>query len=133
MPEMGDATLAEVTVTRGESGAQWKHGRGGTDSGTRRVQVQVTVTKRNSSLSESRCTCAPLCEIIYPRHGTQIRQPKNAPMLTEAVLSAIAEAVFSHLAQESGLTNRVRAVLRVDPQRRALQTALAKAYASFAQ
>ncbi|MDW8373907.1 MAG: AAA family ATPase [Planctomycetota bacterium] len=54
-------------------------------------------------------------------------------MLTEAVLAAIAEAVFSHLVQESGLTDRVRAVLRVDPQRRALQTALAKAYTSFAQ
>ncbi|MDW8233435.1 MAG: hypothetical protein RMJ54_11690 [Roseiflexaceae bacterium] len=54
-------------------------------------------------------------------------------MLTEAVLAAIAEAVFSHLAQESGLTDRVRAVLGVDPQRRALQTALAKAYTSFAQ
>ncbi|RMF30351.1 MAG: hypothetical protein D6759_12120, partial [Chloroflexi bacterium] len=54
-------------------------------------------------------------------------------MLTEALLSAVAEAVFGYLLQEAGLADRVRAVLGVDPERRAFQIALARAYAAFAK
>lgn len=36
-------------------------------------------------------------------------------MLTEALLSAVAEAVFGHLLQEANLADRVRAVLGVGP------------------
>jgi len=54
-------------------------------------------------------------------------------MLLEALFSAIAEAVFGHLLQESGLADRARAVLGLDPKRRAFQTALARAYAAFAR
>jgi hypothetical protein len=43
-------------------------------------------------------------------------------MLLEALFSAIAEAVFGYLLQESGLAERTRAVLGRDPQRRAFQT-----------
>ncbi|MCS6845436.1 MAG: hypothetical protein NZ528_14115, partial [Caldilineales bacterium] len=54
-------------------------------------------------------------------------------MLTEALLAAVAEAVFGHLLKEAGLADRVRAVLGVDPERKAFQTALARAYAAFAR
>ncbi|MBC7226280.1 MAG: AAA family ATPase [Thermoflexales bacterium] len=54
-------------------------------------------------------------------------------MLTEALFSAIAEAVFGYLLQEAGLADRVRAVLGADPERRAFQTALARACAAFAR
>lgn len=54
-------------------------------------------------------------------------------MLTEALLSAVAEAVFSYLLQEADLANRVRAVLGVDPERKAFKTALAHAYTAFAR
>ncbi len=54
-------------------------------------------------------------------------------MLLEALFSAIAEAVFGYLLQQSGPAERVRAVLGLDPQHRAFQTALARAYADFAR
>lgn len=54
-------------------------------------------------------------------------------MLTETFLSAFAEAVFGYLLQETELTERVRTVLGVDPERRAFQTAPARAYATFAR
>ncbi len=54
-------------------------------------------------------------------------------MLTEAFFSAVADAVFGYLLEEADLTERVRAVLGVDPERRAFQTALARAYATFAR
>jgi hypothetical protein len=53
-------------------------------------------------------------------------------MLLESLFSAIAEAVFGYLLQ-SGLAEWARAVLGMDPQRRAFQTALAGAYNEFAQ
>ena len=43
-------------------------------------------------------------------------------MVLVALFSAIAEAVFGYLLQESGLAERTRAVLGRDPQRRAFQT-----------
>ncbi len=54
-------------------------------------------------------------------------------MLTEALFSAVAEAVFGYLLEESDLSGRVRAVLGVNPERRAFQTALARAYATFSR
>lgn len=54
-------------------------------------------------------------------------------MLTEALLAAVAETVFGYLLQEAGLADRVRAVLGVDPERKAFQTALARAYTAFAR
>jgi len=54
-------------------------------------------------------------------------------MLTEALLPVVAEAVFGWVLQEAGLAERVRVVLGIDPQRRAFQTALARAYNAFAQ
>jgi hypothetical protein len=54
-------------------------------------------------------------------------------MLPEALFSAIAEAVFGYLLQESGLAERARAVLGRDPQRLAFQTALARACTAFAR
>jgi hypothetical protein len=54
-------------------------------------------------------------------------------MLLESLFSVIAEAVFGYLLQESGLAERARAVLGLDPQRRAFQTALARAYTAFAR
>ncbi len=54
-------------------------------------------------------------------------------MLPEALLSAVAEAVFGHLLQEAGPAERVRAVLGMDPERRAFRTALAQAYTAFAR
>jgi len=54
-------------------------------------------------------------------------------MLPEALFSAIAEAVFGYLLQQSGLAERARAVLGRDPQRLAFQTALTRAYTAFAR
>ncbi len=54
-------------------------------------------------------------------------------MLSEALFSAVAEAVFGHLLQKAGLAGRVCTVLGVDPQHRAFWTALARAYAAFAR
>lgn len=54
-------------------------------------------------------------------------------MLPEALLSAVAEAVFGYLLQETDLADRVRAALGVDPERKAFQTALARAYTAFEQ
>ncbi|WP_152556117.1 AAA family ATPase, partial [Chloroflexus sp. MS-G] len=53
--------------------------------------------------------------------------------MLEALFSAIAEAVFGYLLQESTLTERTRAALGLDPTRRAFQTALARAYTVFAR
>ena len=53
--------------------------------------------------------------------------------MLEALFSAVAEAVFGYLLQEAGLADRVRAVLGVDPERRAFQSALTRAYAAFAR
>ncbi len=53
--------------------------------------------------------------------------------MLEALFSAIAEAVFDYLLQEAGLADRARAVLGTDPERRAFQTALARAYVAFAR
>jgi len=53
-------------------------------------------------------------------------------MPLEALFSAIAEAVFGYLLQESGLAERVRAVLGLDRERRAFQTALAEVYDALA-
>ncbi|MGB9777321.1 MAG: hypothetical protein ACPLYD_14805 [Anaerolineae bacterium] len=54
-------------------------------------------------------------------------------MLTEALLAAVAEAVFGYLLQESDLASQTRAALGLDPQRRAFQAALARCYADFAR
>ncbi len=54
-------------------------------------------------------------------------------MSMESLLAAVAQAVFDYLLQETGLAERVRAVLGVDPERRAFRTALASAYAAFAR
>lgn len=54
-------------------------------------------------------------------------------MLTEALLSAVAEAVFGYLLQEADLADRARAVLGLDPECKAFQTALARAYVAFAR
>jgi hypothetical protein len=40
-------------------------------------------------------------------------------MLTEALFSAIAEAVFGYLLREADLADRARAALGLDPERRA--------------
>ncbi|WP_322798399.1 ATP-binding protein [Thermoflexus sp.] len=53
--------------------------------------------------------------------------------MLEALFSAVTEAVFGFLIQEFGLADRVRAVLSVDPGRRAFQIALARAYSAFAR
>jgi hypothetical protein len=53
-------------------------------------------------------------------------------MTMEPLFAALAEAVFSSLLQESGLAERTRAALGLDPTRRAFQTALAQTYAAFA-
>ena len=47
--------------------------------------------------------------------------------------SAIGEAVFGYLLQQSGLAERARAVLGLDRERCAFQTALARAYTAFAR
>jgi WD40 repeat protein len=54
-------------------------------------------------------------------------------MTMEPLFAALAEAVFSSLLQESGLAERIRATLGLDPTRRAFQTALARAYTVFAR
>jgi hypothetical protein len=54
-------------------------------------------------------------------------------MTMEPLFAALAEAVFSSLLQESGLAERTRAALGLDPTRRAFQTALARAYTVFAR
>lgn len=54
-------------------------------------------------------------------------------MSMESLLAAVAQAVLDYLLQETGLAERVRAVLGVDPERRAFRTALASAYAAFAR
>ncbi len=54
-------------------------------------------------------------------------------MLTEALLGAVAEAVFSYLLEQAGLAEKLRAVLGRDPQRLAFQAALARAYTAFAR
>ena len=54
-------------------------------------------------------------------------------MTMEPLFAALAEAVFSSLLQESGLAERSRAALGLDPTRRAFQTALAQTYAAFAR
>lgn len=51
--------------------------------------------------------------------------------MLETLFAAVAESVFNLLLAESGLTERVRAVLGVDPERRAFQFALARAYEQF--
>ena len=51
----------------------------------------------------------------------------------DTLFAAVAEAVFDLLVQESGLTERVRAVLRVDPERRGFQIALARACTTFVE
>jgi hypothetical protein len=51
----------------------------------------------------------------------------------DALFAAVAEAVFNLLLQERGLTERVRAVLRIDPERRGFQIALARACSDFTQ
>ena len=53
-------------------------------------------------------------------------------MLTEALLAAITEAVFSFLLEKTGLTEKVQAWLGRDPQRLAFQVALARAFPRFA-
>ncbi len=54
-------------------------------------------------------------------------------MLLEPLFAAIAETVFGALLQESGLAERTRAALGLDPTHRAFQTALAQTYAAFAR
>ena len=54
-------------------------------------------------------------------------------MTMEPLFAALAEAVFGALLQESGLAERTRAALGLDPTSRAFQTALARAYAAFAR
>ncbi|WP_376790876.1 NB-ARC domain-containing protein [Thermoflexus sp.] len=54
-------------------------------------------------------------------------------MSIEPLLAAVAQAVFDYLLRETDLAERVRAVLGIDPQRRAFQTALARAYTAFAR
>jgi GTPase SAR1 family protein len=51
----------------------------------------------------------------------------------DTLFAAVAEAVFNLLLQESGLTERVRAVLRIDPERHGFQIALARACTDFTQ
>ena len=51
----------------------------------------------------------------------------------DTLFAAVAEAVFNLLLQESGLTERVRTVLRIDPERRGFQIALARACTDFTQ
>jgi len=53
-------------------------------------------------------------------------------MSLEALFAAIAEAVFGYLLQ-SDLAKWARALLGLDPKRRAFRTALARAYATFAR
>jgi WD40 repeat protein len=54
-------------------------------------------------------------------------------MTMEPLFAALTETVFGALLQESGLAERTRAALGLDPTRRAFQTALARAYTVFAR
>lgn len=54
-------------------------------------------------------------------------------MIEEALLAAVAEAVFGRVLQESGLAERVRAGLGLDPRKYAFQVALARTCAAFAR
>ena len=54
-------------------------------------------------------------------------------MTMEPLFAALTETVFGALLQESGLAERTRAALGLDPTSRAFQTALARAYAAFAR
>jgi predicted enzyme related to lactoylglutathione lyase len=54
-------------------------------------------------------------------------------MPAEAVLSAITEAVFGYLLEETTLGEKIKGWLRLDPQRLAFQIALARAYTDFAK
>jgi WD40 repeat protein len=54
-------------------------------------------------------------------------------MTMEPLFAALTETVFGALLQESGLAERTRAALGLDPTRRAFQTALARAYTAFAR
>ncbi len=51
----------------------------------------------------------------------------------EALLAAVAEAVFGYALEQSGVADRVRAVLKIDPKHKAFQVALARAYTAFAR
>jgi hypothetical protein len=53
-------------------------------------------------------------------------------MLTEALLSAVTEAVFGYLLEESGLADKVKSWLGRDPQQLAFKIALTKTYTAFA-
>ncbi len=52
-------------------------------------------------------------------------------MIGEALLAAVAEAVLGYVLQESGLAERLRAGLGLDPRKHAFQVALARTYAAF--
>jgi hypothetical protein len=54
-------------------------------------------------------------------------------MLTEALLSAVVEAVFGYVLQQSGLAEKVRGSLGRDLQRLAFKIALSRAYTAFAR
>jgi len=54
-------------------------------------------------------------------------------MLTEALLGAVAEAVFGYLLEQAGLAEKLRAMLGRDPQRLAFKIALGRAYTAFAR
>ena len=54
-------------------------------------------------------------------------------MLTEALLAAVAEAVFGYLLEQAGLAEKLRAALGRDPQRLAFRVALTRAYTAFAR
>ncbi|MGC9082556.1 MAG: hypothetical protein ACP5ME_05155 [Anaerolineae bacterium] len=52
--------------------------------------------------------------------------------MLEPLFAAVAEALFGYLLRQSDLAGRAQAVLRLDPKRRAFQTALGRACAAFA-
>lgn len=80
----------------------------------------VPYTVSNSLYNESHYT---FCQLL--------RWPGAITTVLETLFAAVAEAVFNLLVTESGLTERVRAVLGVDPERRAFQLALARASEQF--
>ena len=53
--------------------------------------------------------------------------------ISETLLAAVAEAVFGYALEQSGLADRVRAALKIDPKHKAFQAALARAYTAFAR
>ncbi len=53
--------------------------------------------------------------------------------ISEPLLAAVAEAVFGYALEQSGLAERVRAVLKIDPKHKAFQVALALTYTAFAR